>query len=835
MIKIESLHIENFRGIKKLEINLAKKNFAVCGHNGSGKSGVVDAVDFAFTGNVSRLAGEGCGELSVKQHAPHVDHKTEPKKCFVRISFYDASASKIITVTRTLDNPKNFKITPDEPTARASFQKIVEHPEFVLSRREILQYILTEPGKRSKEVQALLKLDDVEKVRAGLNQAHNTAVREEKRAAAAVDSEKTFLLKALGISEMKKDLILEAVNKRRVLLGLEKLSDINKTTSVKDGILTAKASEEKGSKVIKKEALSNIQSLSAKASTDTPEVKKALDAIKKIYEGLEGQEGLLKNYRKQGFYNTGIDLIEGEICPFCDLPWKLAELKAHVQEKIKSGARVAGFQKRLQEVSKPLLAELKVILALMQAVSQYAKALSVTTPNFSFEAWEKDLKKIETKLLDYTDLEKVKGKLDDGWKQLPPKWEESLRLIQLALEKLPDVSNEDLAKDYLIVVQERIERFRQSRETHESWQKKLATTQKATATYTQVSESVLNGVYSSVEKDFAKYYQQINEEDESNFYAKLTPKEGALGLEVDFYKRGLFPPTAYHSEGHQDSMGVCLYLALMKKIRGNEFTFCVLDDVLMSVDSGHRKEVCKLLKTEFPNTQFILTTHDKVWFQQMISQGVISRSSGMHFRKWSVDSGPLVWEDKDIWKEIDAELEKDRVPTAAGDLRRYLEYMSLELARNLRAKIELCAVEDFDLGQLLPAVIARTFELLKRATKVATSWKQKEKIEELKKIETAFADAVKKTNLEQWAINKSVHYNEWVNLRAEEFKKVVVAFQDLLKTFHCVTCQSSICVVPVKGPIECLKCECVTVNFSLIEAPADTSLPDLVLVDKTVS
>src|SRR2546429_4550729 len=27
----------------------------------------------------------------------------------------------------------------------------------------------------------------------------------------------------------------------------------------------------------------------------------------------------------------------------------------------------------------------------------------------------------------------------------------------------------------------------------------------------------------------------------------------------------LFPPGAYHSEGHQDSMGVCRYLALMKR------------------------------------------------------------------------------------------------------------------------------------------------------------------------------------------------------------------------------------------------------------------------------
>jgi chromosome segregation ATPase len=57
-------------------------------------------------------------------------------------------------------------------------------------------------------------------------------------------------------------------------------------------------------------------------------------------------------------------------------------------------------------------------------------------------------------------------------------------------------------------------------------------------------------------------------------------------------------------------MGVCLCLALMNHLLGENFTFAVLDDVLMSVDRGHRREVCSLLKTHFPHTQFIVTTHD---------------------------------------------------------------------------------------------------------------------------------------------------------------------------------------------------------------------------------
>ena len=97
---------------------------------------------------------------------------------------------------------------------------------------------------------------------------------------------------------------------------------------------------------------------------------------------------------------------------------------------------------------------------------------------------------------------------------------------------------------------------------------------------------------------------------------------------------------AYHSEGHQDAMGLCLYLALMRHTLGNDFTLAVLDDVLMSVDAGHRREVCSLLKTHFPKTQFILTTHDPVWLQFMRVDELIKGS--IAFGGWSVESGPQV-------------------------------------------------------------------------------------------------------------------------------------------------------------------------------------------------
>lgn len=58
MIQVESLTIAEFRGIRSLSLNLQRRNFAVCGSNGTGKSGVVDALEFVLTGTISRLTGK---------------------------------------------------------------------------------------------------------------------------------------------------------------------------------------------------------------------------------------------------------------------------------------------------------------------------------------------------------------------------------------------------------------------------------------------------------------------------------------------------------------------------------------------------------------------------------------------------------------------------------------------------------------------------------------------------------------------------------------------------------------------------------------------------------
>jgi DNA repair exonuclease SbcCD ATPase subunit len=173
MIKIESIHIEEVRGIRKLDIEFQKGPFAISGPNGSGKSGVIDAIEFGLTGQISRLAGRGTQGLTVAEHGPHVDKSRFLDAAFVELRVAFPAIGKTATITRKISEPKKPTIEPADADVLAILAEVASHPEIMLSRREILRFILVEPSRRSDEIQTLLKLDEIGDTRRTLNSAQN--------------------------------------------------------------------------------------------------------------------------------------------------------------------------------------------------------------------------------------------------------------------------------------------------------------------------------------------------------------------------------------------------------------------------------------------------------------------------------------------------------------------------------------------------------------------------------------------------------------------------------------------------------------------------------------
>ena len=138
----------------------------------------------------------------------------------------------------------------------AVFEEIAQHPEISLSRREIIKFILSAATQRSQDVQALLKLDDIDQTRAVLKSTENKLNSEYTTASAQSSSMEESLKRHLDLPALTTAEILAAANKRRTLLKLPVILELTKDTDLWEEF-AAVGSQEQG-KQTKESALADI-------------------------------------------------------------------------------------------------------------------------------------------------------------------------------------------------------------------------------------------------------------------------------------------------------------------------------------------------------------------------------------------------------------------------------------------------------------------------------------------------------------------------------------------------------------------------------------------------
>lgn len=813
MIRIERLSISEFRGIRDLTIDFKRKNFAICGRNGTGKSGIVDAIEFALTGNISRLSGKGTKEISIKDYAPHVDARDKPETAKVTLTVFIPSLNKLVTVERNVKQSHAPVISNNAPEVLKVLTDIAGHPEFVLSRRELIHYVLSTPGDRAKEVQALLRLDAIETLRATLLRITNASKREveplKRERAGALEA----LLRALDIEHMQNEKLLEAVNAKRTILGLKLLTELCVTSSLKDGLAAKAANPE--SSVPKVQAVADLKRLRELLDeVKSEKILNQVESLQKYVEPLKANALTAKGIKKETLLRSALELIDEDACPVCDTPWEADTLKQLINDNLDAFAEFTKKRIVAQKLSLPLLDILASLGHSSAQVMSYATRFKPDEETPVLKAYASAVDQRSSVLKEFALFPETDEALS-GFSVLPVGLLDDIVRLENRVNAIPEPTQQDAAREYLTICQERLDIWRGLSQRLKVAESQAELAKITSDAYAASSTEVLEGIYKSVAKEFAELYAFINNDDEKDFTANLTPSMGKLGFDVDFYGRGHFPPGAYHSEGHQDAMGLCLYLALMRHLLGKNFSFAVLDDVLMSVDTGHRREVCNLLKKKFPETQFVLTTHDQIWLKHMRSIGLITTGNQLNFRSWNVDHGPSAWDSKDAWAEIADSLAKNDVRAASSILRHYLEYFFKEVCHLLRAPVPFSGDAHYTLGVLLPQAASSFKKLLKKGKVAATSWDKTVDAQAIERLETDFSALVTASGIEQWQLNAAIHFNEWDNLTVADFAPVVEAMQYLAYAFACTNPACGLFYVSPSYDPDALRCDCALTNISL--------------------
>jgi predicted ATPase len=395
VIKLECVHIEEVRGIRKLDIDFQQKTFAISGHNGSGKSGVIDAIEFALTGEISRLTGRGTKGLSVSEHGPHVDKTKFPDASFVRLKVHFPELKKSATITRKIKYPKDPKIDPPDADITAVLDEVADHPEITLARRDIIRFILIEPTKRSEEIQSLLKLDQIGQTRAALNTALNKLQTAEKSAGANVKTARETLRLHLQTTGLTPQEILEAVNKRRQVLGLAQLTELTATTKFDEGLSDAA----KVNSFNKESALRDLEALTKIAADLATIAAKPVNAIRDSLQKLDNDPSLLRALQRAAFLETGLQLVDSPECPLCDIAWDdEAHLRAHLQSKLTKSAAAKAIQDSLATNGSAAATEIAKIVSALAAVQIAAKDQGASACEQLLGTWKTDLEGLRTAL-----------------------------------------------------------------------------------------------------------------------------------------------------------------------------------------------------------------------------------------------------------------------------------------------------------------------------------------------------------------------------------------------------------------------------------------------------
>lgn len=800
-----SIEINCLRGIKNLQLNFSGKNTVIYGDNGTGKSGVIDALDFLIKGDITRLSGVGSKNLTLGKHGKYVTE--DIGQAWVKAIVKLPNRTEDIEIKRFLNNPNVLVCDSKYQADFEEISKLAELQAHYLSRREILQFINSTDQERAKNIEKLLNLYSLEKNRSALQKAKK-AIEDELKASQA--QEKTYISKISDKLGVAQKLWLDAINEIRFQLGAIPITELNES-SIASNISITKTT------IPKTEVTTLIQKIEDIYNSFCVGVNSLVSQIKEtklIYEKVL----LFKEYEEQVnsiiLYEQGQKLLTSNSCPLCGQEIESKErLLSTLQEKIdklKETKKIfTDYQNSIKQLQQTLVTVKRQLVAIdFDKLSNYIdgqKLQNILTDitnlystiengNFSSEIAQDFLvhEHENTIKTDYIDeLCKISAGMAIDQKEISYK-----NLI-------------DINANYSLLVQ---------------LQQKIALliqhANRATVlfnAYVASQTNALNEMYNSIQDRFSQLYKTIHESDEGAFSSAFNRKAASLELQVKFQDGNMYPPNAVHSEGHQDSMGICLFFALSEKISNSRLNLILLDDVVMSIDIDHRKNFCKLLKEQFPHKQFIITTHDYIWRKELETQGVVAKKNVIHFKAWDIKHGPYVEIGSNIWEAINSHLIKGEKGEAIGLMRYYMEEFFSDICAKYKLKVPYSTSGRWSLEDVLSPVNTHYRQAIRKAKESAISFKKPvDKIEAYEKLYIAAFDNLQ---VERWAINPSTHFTVWAqSLSIDELKSTCSAVKEFCEQFECPNCKSLITINSDMNLVpQNICCDCGDYSFSCVK------------------
>lgn len=163
----------------------------------------------------------------------------------------------------------------------------------------------------------------------------------------------------------------------------------------------------------------------------------------------------------------------------------------------------------------------------------------------------------------------------------------------------------------------------------------------------------------------AEYYEMIHPPEEPH-EATGPPSvkiqrhaKGTAFVQGKFAGRQVSDPKWVYSDGHLDTLGICVFLAL-RRYRGDrtgDSRLMVLDDVILSIDLPHARRIINLLKEKFKDHQIIILTHNGL-FAHWCSK-LLPGLKRITINAWTLEEGPRLGEYLSAIQRVEESLQDD--------------------------------------------------------------------------------------------------------------------------------------------------------------------------------
>ena len=815
-MRIHNLEISNIRGIRHFQRDFQGKNAVILGTNGTGKSSILDAIDFLLSGDISRLHGEGTGGITLKRHGGHVDLIEQLDQCYVKATVELQNHPGRISIERSIIDPDRLTCSENARPVLEQIRRHATQGQHMLQRRQMLNFVHVAPSDRAARIEALLNLDAVSKTRKNL-QSVSSELRKWKTASQNVlersQSKVTTLLK---VDSCEHELVLHATNQYRKDLGLPQISTLS-VDALKEGIGRAVPSTiTQPSPSLVLEYVTKIEELIDSANLDAFAQQET--CLRQKLSAVHSDPRLSRSLEQIDLIRRGIDLIETDACPLCDEPWIQRNLEDHLKSKIETAQIAHNLFEEIESTAKSMNANVRELLTRIPSDKASLDCFTVEQSKILGE-WHGQLEELSVTLQDSFNLYPV---ADMSVSQVANLFVDGpLRktifdirdiLVERAKADMTKDSRQETAREILTLLANNWEVLLENEETLRRAQISFERAAKLQSAFTDARDNVLASIYVELSGEFTRLYRKLHSSDENHFQSKLCQQGAALHLNVDFYGRGKHPPMAFHSEGHQDSMGLCLYLVLSERLSGDDLQLMILDDVVTSIDVEHRRELASLLADELPHRQVILTTHDSDWNQMLLLERFAEPPNIIRIDRWDIDVGMVHSDISPLWESIEDLLNNYQLVPAAAEIRNWAERFFKQVCHSFMAPVTYKVDCRYTLDDVLSPGLKRFEELLLKATKKARNSGNSDLVTELQAMENRRTHVYEAIAKEIWLINRTVHDNEGINPTSKEIRGAVQALRDFYELIHCRKCSR---LMSVSSRRETLFCKCGQVNWKL--------------------